>query len=128
MITDRTWTFEQATGWWLDPTGEIIFKSAYAGRDAGKNNPDMQDVKGVGPLPRGLYRASEPADDSVVGKYAMRLTPSPTNEMYGRNSFFLHGDSQEHPGLASHGCIVLPPALRRMFWESGDHMIQVTHG
>jgi hypothetical protein len=128
MITDRTWTFEQSTGWWIDPSGKLIFKSGYAGRVEGKNNPDMQDVKGVGPLPRGFYTAGEPHDDAVVGKYAMRLTPSPYNEMYGRDSFFLHGDSAEHPGFASHGCIVLPLYLRAAFWNSGDHNIQVTHG
>lgn len=128
MIIDRIWTFEQLTGWWLDPSGKVIFKSGYAGRDAGKNNPDMENVKGIGPLPRGTYVASAPADDAVVGKYAMRLTPSDTNEMYGRNSFFLHGDAVEHPGLASHGCIVLPLNLRQKFWASGDHAIQVTHG
>lgn len=128
MITDRTWTFEQATGWWIDPTGNVIFKCAYAGNGAGKNNPDMQDVKDVGPLPRGLYTAQAPVTDPKVGKYAMRLTPSATNEMYGRADFFLHGDSVSDPGNASEGCIVLPLALRMKFWVSGDHNIQVTHG
>lgn len=127
MITDRTWTFEQSTGLLFDPSGNRV-ACGYAGRDAGKNNPDMQDVKGIGPLPRGMYVASAPVDDQVVGKYAMRLTPSPTNEMFGRTSFFLHGDSAENPGLASHGCIVASRAVREKFWLSGDHNIQVTHG
>src|ERR1700694_4527629 len=118
MFTERMWTFEQSTGLWLNPAGDEV-THGYAGRDAGKNNPDMQNVKGIGPLPRGLYTAGAPADDAVVGKYAMRLTPSPANEMFGRTSFFLHGDSMEHPGLASHGCIVLPRALRESFWNSG---------
>lgn len=122
------WRFEQYTGFWANPANEVIYRHAYAGRDAGKNNPDMQDVKGVGPLPRGFYTAGEPHDDAVVGKYALRLTPSSDNEMFGRNSFFLHGDSLEHFGLASHGCIVLPRVLREHFWNSGDHIIQVTHG
>lgn len=121
------WTFLQ-TGRWLNSTGVVVSLVAYAGRDAGKNNPAMQDVKGIGPLPCGLYEACEPHDDAVVGAYAMRLTPSPANEMFGRNSFFLHGDSVEHPGLASHGCIVLPRALREKFWLSGDHKILVLHG
>jgi hypothetical protein len=127
MLTDRSWTFEQATGDLLDPSGNKV-ATGYAGRDAGKNNPDMQDVKGIGPLPRGTYYACAPADDRVVGAYAMRLTPSVNNDMFGRNSFFLHGDSVEHPGLASHGCIVFPRALRERFWSSGDHTIEVVHG
>lgn len=122
------WTFQQATGWWLYPSGQPAFKQAYAGRDEGCNNPSMQNVKGIGPLPCGLYTACEPHDDAVVGAYAMRLTPSHANEMFGRSSFFLHGDSVEHPGLASHGCIVLPRAEREKFWLSGDHMVLVLHG
>ena len=127
MDTSRNYTFEQATGYWLTPSGELAAEG-YAGRDAGKNNPDMQNVKGIGPLPRGWYTAQEPHDDAVVGKYAMRLVPDPSNEMFNRNSFFMHGDSNEHPGLASHGCIVMPRAVREAFWISGDHRIQVTHG
>lgn len=127
MITERVWTFEQKTGDWIDPSGEPVC-NGYAGRESGKNNPDMQNVKGIGPLPCGLYTAGEPHDDAVVGKYALRLTPAPTNEMFGRNSFFMHGDSTEHPGLASHGCIVLRRAVRETFWASGDHTIQVIHG
>lgn len=88
----------------------------YAGRDEGKNNPAMQNVKGIGPLPCGLYTAQEPADDPVVGKYAMRLIPDSENEMFGRTSFFMHGDSSEHPGLASHGCIVQTREIREYFW------------
>jgi hypothetical protein len=99
----------------------------YAGREAGKNKPSMQNVKGIGPLPRGWYVALQPpADDAVVGKYAIRLSPDRNNEMFGRNSFFMHGDSTEHPGLASHGCIVMPRAVREKFWaEDSDHVIQV---
>lgn len=98
----------------------------YAGREQGKNNPDMQNVKGIGPLPVGWYIAlQEPADDAVVGKYAIRLSPDRGNEMFGRNSFFMHGDSAEHPGLASHGCIVMPREVREWFWNDTEHVIQV---
>lgn len=101
--------------------------SGYAGRDAGKNNPDMQNVKGIGPLPIGKYYGTElHEDDPVVGKYAIVLTPDPSNQMFGRNSFFLHGDSIDHPGEASHGCIVMPKAARLKFWEGDDHTILVT--
>jgi hypothetical protein len=119
------WTYQQSTGQLRDETGQLIW-IGYAGRDAGKNNPAMQAVKGVGPLPRGLYTAQPPADDPVVGCYAMRLVPDPSNEMYGRCSFFEHGDAREHPGLASHGCIVMPRQVRGQFWQQcGDHRLQV---
>lgn len=120
--------YEQATGDLLDETNNHV-ATGYAGREQGKNNPDMQNVKGIGPLPRGWYTIEPPSDDATVGKYAMRLVPDASNEMFGRNSFFVHGDSLEHPGLASHGCIVLPRAIREKLWdENYTHRIQVTHG
>lgn len=128
MSSERAYTFEQVTGDLLNETNTID-AHGYAGREAGKNNPDMQDVKGIGPLPRGWYTAQAPSDDPVVGKYAMRLIPDTSNEMFGRNSFFMHGDSTEHPGLASHGCIVMPRSVRENFWNNAlNHRIQVTHG
>jgi hypothetical protein len=128
MSTERCYMYEQATGELLDETNNVVAKG-YAGREAGKNNPDMQNVKGIGPLPRGWYTVEAPQDHPTVGKYAMRLIPDAGNEMYGRNSFFMHGDSSEHPGLASHGCIVLPRAQREKFWaDNYSHRLQVTHG
>lgn len=119
--------FKQKTGEMFDAQG-MLLGVGYAGRGAGKNNPAMQNVKGIGPLPVGWYTLQPPADDLVVGHYAMRLVPDKENEMFGRNSFFWHGDSSEHPGLASHGCIVHPHAVRAFGWMSGDHRIQVVSG
>ncbi len=120
------WTFEQKTGRYLH-NGTYI-ATGYAGREAGKNNPDMQNVKGIGPLPVGWYTFQTPADSDTVGKYAMRLVPDAANEMFGRNSFFEHGDSISEPGSASHGCIVLPRSVREETWNSGDHRLEVVSG
>lgn len=118
------WTFNQRGNLYGEDGQLEAF--GYAGRESGKNNPEMQNVKGIGPLPRGQYTAEEPKDSATVGKYAIRLIPDEDNEMFGRNSFFMHGDSNEHPGLASHGCIVMPRAVRQKFWEENtDHRIQV---
>ena len=100
----------------------------YAGRGEGKNNPDMQSVKGIGPIPVGLYHPEAPVNHPVVGLYAIRLVPHPDNEMFGRSSFLMHGDSRQHPGEASHGCIVVDPATRRAYWESGDKLLRVVSG
>lgn len=120
------WTYVQLDGDFSHEGQHVGF--GYAGRGEGKNNPVMQSVKGIGPLPVGVYRAEAPEDHPTVGRYAIHLIPDPANEMYGRASFFMHGDSSEHPGLASHGCIVLARAFRAQFWNSGDHMIRVVSG
>lgn len=120
--------FEQSTGKLYQEDGTFI-AAGYAGRDEdgiqGKNNPEAQTIKGYGPLPVGTYTLNPPANDPTVGAYAMRLTPDPSNEMFGRNSFFMHGDSVEHPGLASHGCIVMPRNIREAAWAGEDHTIHV---
>jgi hypothetical protein len=58
----------------------------------------------------------------------MRLEPNQQNEMYGRAGFLIHGDSLEHPGTASLGCIVLGRLYREAIWASGDHQLQVISG
>jgi hypothetical protein len=125
------WLFKQSTGQ-IFHDGTLITKG-YAGRDyddtgkfvGGKNNPVMQNVKGIGPLPVGFYTMQQPHDSDVVGKYAIPLIPDATNEMFNRASFFWHGDKIKAPGTASHGCIVSDPKTRVSAWTSGDHRVQV---
>lgn len=115
----------------VDPAGKQ-FAIGYAGRDLpeegqfGKNNPDLQDVKGIGPLPRGRYTMGEPVNDKKLGPFCIPLTPHEDNEMFGRSSFYIHGDSAQHPGQASHGCICVGRIVRTKMWESGDKEVEVT--
>lgn len=118
-----SWIYEQATGH-LIYNGEVV-GMGYSGHAEGKNCPAMQDRRGVGPIPRGLYTISTPFDDDDHGKYVMRLWPNPKNQMFGRAGFLMHGDSIEHPGAASEGCIVMPRSVREQVWESGDKTLQV---
>lgn len=118
-----TWKYSQREGVLIQ--GEDIIAHGYAGHGEGKNNPDMQDVAKVGPLPVGLYVIRAPYDSAKVGPYALPLEPDADNEMFDRSAFRIHGDSIQHPGEASLGCIVLPKAVRVAIWESGDHQLQV---
>lgn len=123
----RTWTYEQVTGILIDPSGKTV-GAGYSGFEEGKNDPDKQNVPCTGPVPRGTYQIEAPNDSPHVGPYAMCLTPSPENEMFGRSDFLIHGDSKEHPGAASHGCIILPRVVREKIWASDCHTIEVVHG
>jgi hypothetical protein len=119
------WTYLQSSGdlWHGDPEPVC---SGYSGHDAGKNNPDMQDVHDVGPIPQGKYTITGPPFDSPGhGPFVMRLVPDPQNEMFGRSGFLMHGDSIEHPGAASEGCIIMPRAIRERVWNSGDRDLKV---
>lgn len=136
------WTYEQATGRLRDANGDVA-GLGYAGRDldgagnfvGGKNNPAKENIENVGPLPSGIYAADwMELVHPVVGKFAIHLKPDQTTEAkiaaYGRQplSFFMHGDSLEHPGASSDGCIVQTLSTRRQLWNSEDRILQVVSG
>lgn len=106
------WTYEQRTGR-LFRDG-VHVGTGYSGHDKGKNDPDLQHVPRVGPIPVGFYEIGEPFDSSSHGPYVMRLNPHEENEMYGRDGFLMHGDSKLMPGTASLGCIVQSRDVREL--------------
>lgn len=113
-------TYTQSTGLLIDKGGVLGHTfQCYSGAGVGKNNPALQAIKNVGPLPCGIYDIGELLLESEHGPYAIRLLPRPENKMFGRAGFMLHGDSIEHPGCASEGCICLSPkASRQIVYES----------
>src|SRR5581483_6610552 len=103
----------------MRPEGTLL-ESGYAGNGAWKNDPEATNIHDHGPLPAGLYFIGTPHDDIKVGEFAMALTPDPGNVMFGRFGFFIHGDSEDHPGQASDGCIVLSRWAREAIAASDD--------
>jgi hypothetical protein len=120
------WTYEQFTGRILQ--NDRLVGVGYAGSPQGKDNPDMQDVAQTGPLPRGLYTIEAPQNSPHTGPFTLDLTPDPGNKMFGRSEFRIHGDSIEHPGTASEGCIIMARSIREQIWTSGDHELHVVRG
>lgn len=100
--------------------------TGYAGNGSGKNNPDAIKQRGIGPLPPGNYTLTSVRDSQNTGPFSIVLEPDPTNEMFGRSAFRIHGDSIAHPGTASNGCIVLPRSIRNRIWHSGERLLVVT--
>lgn len=116
-----SWTWDQSAG---IMTGHNDTYHGYSGLDAGKNNPALQDAKGIGPLPRGTYRMTGIGNSPNTGPNTITLVQT-SGDTCGRGDFRIHGDSLAHPGAASHGCVVLPPAARIAIWNSGDHDLTV---
>ena len=94
----------------------------YSGAPGYVNNPDVQGLKGRGPIPRGSWRIGAP--EEVCGGYALRLTGI-TREEPHRGGFLIHGDATLETQDASQGCIIIPRRFRKLIWESGDHLLQV---
>jgi len=111
-------------------TGEIFHNnelagSGYSGFGPDKNCPASQPKHNKGPIPRGLYQILAPQDTLTHGPYALPLAPHLTNQMFARNAFLIHGDSEAHPGTASEGCVILGRPIRERIWESGDRDLKV---
>ena len=121
------WIYEQATGK-LRSTESGFLATGYSGYGDGKNDPRAQSVPGMGPIPCGVYAIGGPFESIEHGPYAMRLTADAANQMFGRGGFLMHGDSLEHPGCASKGCIIMPRDAREEVWASGDRELQVFAG
>lgn len=115
------WTYQQSTGH-LSHNGSLI-GTGYSGHGADKNNPAEQAIHQTGPLPRGTYTIGAAATHPRLGPIAMRLAPDPSNEMFGRSDFYMHGDNLSHE--ASLGCIIQDRATRETVASSSDRRLEV---
>ena len=109
--------YEQATGLLcgVDELGQWYpLGEGYSGKPPFVNNADAQHRKGLGPIPRGVYRVGEPYTHGTRGPLVMRLTPKQGNQMFGRSHFLIHGDNRHGNRSASRGCIVLRRDLREV--------------
>ena len=124
-----SWTYCQTTGRLYTPQG-VHIATGYAGGNEGKNpegvsNHELQEEKGIGPLPVGLYTFGEVVLKSQLGPFAIPLVPDEANQMYGRGGFYCHGDTFELNQSASEGCIIMPRIVRNEMYASPDRQIQV---
>ncbi|MBS0967655.1 DUF2778 domain-containing protein [Nissabacter archeti] len=116
-----TWTYHQSTG-------EIYHNSryrgkGYAGRMTNKNNPDRQQVKGLGPLPRGRYKITAKTHSKGPVTLVLEQIEGTT---FGRSAFRIHGERRRPPvGWASEECIILDRDIREAIWDSGDKILEV---
>lgn len=116
-----SWVYQQSTGKMTSPSGDIF--QGYAGTGAGRNNPAMQCVKKIGPLPVGIYTIGKAYKHPSLGPCVMNLEPAPSNNMCGRSLFRIHGDNPQSD--ASQGCIILGPTVRKKIDGDTDKILQV---
>lgn len=119
------WTYKQSTGE-LSHDGALVGKGYSGANPDGKNNPAMESIANVGPIPQGRWQVvGKPFDTTTHGPFCLRLWPAVSTMTYGREGFLIHGDSLEMPGMASQGCIILARPLRNMVVVSGDRDLEV---
>lgn len=119
-----SWIYQQSTGN-LTHNGNLC-DVGYSGAGEGKNNPDMDMVPYVGPIPDGLYDIGPVRiEPGPHGPYVLPLIPDAGTETYGRRGFLIHGDSIHDPGTASEGCVILNRKIREMIVASNDKKLEV---
>jgi len=121
------WKYEQKSGKFINPTGSSVC-IGYSGNGAGLNNPAMQQVHKVGPIPQGMYSIGTFFDDPEKGPIVAHLTPLPGSgtDTFGRDGFMIHGDNRAANHSASEGCIILPHPIRESIMASSDRVLEVT--
>ena len=119
-----SWIYSQSAGTLTHNGRQVAI--GYSGHGNGKNNPALQEVPNVGPIPEGNYSIGDPRDSAKVGPFALPLDPLPGTNTFGRSAFMIHGDSIMHPGTASEGCIILLHDARQQIADSGDNQLIVT--
>lgn len=104
------WLYKQSTGE-LYKDGALI-AIGYSGVLTNKNNPDREQVRGMGPIPRGIWRIGI----STLSKGPLTIIlHHVSGNVYGRDmrTFRVHGDKRNGiSGFASAGCIIVNPHAR----------------
>lgn len=118
------WSYKIGIGQ-MSENGVARPEVCYSGFDIGKNNPDMCHVADAGPMPPSTNKFGPAYTDPEKGPVVMALTALPGSDWLGRSGFLIHGDSMEHPGMASHGCIIAPRSLRLAMNASQDRILEV---
>lgn len=117
-------TYKQSTGEVFNSAGKLL-GVGHAGNGLGLNNPAMQFVHNVGPLPRGHYKLApwvmepRPAPLDKLGPITAELIPQPDEDgslawLQGRGGFYFHGP------VFSEGCPVQEHDVRLAMSKNGD--------
>lgn len=117
------WLYESSSGW-LSRKGSRLARG-YSGAPGAVNDPAQQSLHDAGPIPEGIWMMGEPRDTVEHGPFAIPLVAMAGTETFGRSDFMVHGDSKEHPGAASKGCIIMPRFARERLVESGEKLLEV---
>ena len=118
------WTFAQRTGELL--RDGAFEGTGYSGSANGRNNSEAQSIRDTGPVPQGHYSIGEAFDHPRLGPCVMPLYAEPGTNTFARSAFYIHGDNARHD--ASHGCIILGPAIREKIAAAADRKLTVIAG
>lgn len=106
--------------------GQVMpHRTLYSGNGDGLNNPNMEAVHSIGPIPRGRWRIVQWDDHhGSLGPIVAILEPV-DHDAHGRSAFREHGDNPLENFTGSDGCIVADHDLRVAMRATGDMDLEV---
>ncbi len=121
---------------WSQSKGELsrfgspaVLAHGYSGKGEGRNNPALESVRAVGPIPAGFWRIGKAYKSAKTGPVTIpvyKLDGNPGDEVdsvTGRSAFRIHGDNAS--GTASEGCIILANPARVAVDNGPDEILWV---
>lgn len=115
------WSYEAATGR-LFYRGSLVHVG-YSGHAEGVNNPQLETVPMVGPIPRGTWAMGKPFLHPRLGPVSIPLTR--IRPPIQRSGFLIHGDNRALDRSASNGCIIMPRHVRERLAASPFRLLVV---
>ena len=116
------YVYHQSTGE-LTHDGQYVATGHSGAVGQGRDNPDMEGVQNVGPVPRGDYTVGPQFNSPNTGPGAERLTPQPGTDTHGRTDLEIHGGRRDGNPDDSEGCIILPPSVRHQLAGQTLHVV-----
>ncbi len=118
-----SWTYHQKTGALMPPNSTNAVGEGYSGTGVGRNNPALEWMPEVGPIPAGLWTIGPMnSNHPHLGPDVMALTPV-GHDAHLRTDFFMHGNNITND--ASKGCIIQAHGVRMMVNSSTDKQLLV---
>lgn len=117
------WVYKQSTGE-LFKDGKLI-ETGYSGALTNKNNPDREQVRGMGPIPRGTWKIG--SSGTSKGPLTITLIHI-SGSTYDRDmrTFRMHGDKRIGiAGFASEGCIIMSHPTRLLVSKDTGTLLEV---
>ena len=106
----------------------IMGAPLYSGHAEGLNNPALENVHDIGPIPAGKWRIARWDDHHGDKGPVVAVLEAVGHDAYGRSGFLIHGDNSQGNFSASHGCIITGLAIRTTMRDTGDTDLLVTNG
>ena len=122
------WQYSQSTGMiaYVDVDWSVTYYGrGYSGLGWGRDNPDWQDIRDIGPIPQGLWYIGPQRPGGDLGPAVMNLSPMLDTNTFNRTLFRVHGDNPCECLTASTGCIILSRDIRDLINNSGDRTLKV---